>query len=135
MSTLRSGAAGPFGGARTGPRTLVIKNRRTDAASESHNEKLNRYFEATWLEIDEAVDAALDERPSRISLDRLFRGVQDLCLSGNAEEIHKRLFSKIETRVNQVEAERLAGEGRGDDVLTLEALLRLWRKWNDKSVG
>jgi len=104
-------------------------------AEDQHNEKMSRYFENTWCELDEAVDAALDGQRLRISLDRLYRGVQELCRSGNAEKVYDRLVKKVETRAMEVEAARLKTGGQGDHVLTLEALRGLWKEWNEKSVG
>src|SRR5688572_70742 len=80
-----------------GAKRLVIQNLRqvTDAQSQ-----IERYYGKTQRELGDALRALFDTGKPNIPLERLYRGVEDLCRAGKAERLHALLKSNIESHLH-----------------------------------
>ncbi|KAK5652500.1 hypothetical protein OQA88_10405 [Cercophora sp. LCS_1] len=104
-----------------GPRKLVIKNLRP-----TNQSSVEEYYRKTWTELDEALDDIFLGRSTKQPLERLYRGVEDFCRRGEAEQLAERLRGKCEAYLASLE---MKGDG-GVDVLG--KVLVEWGGWNAK---
>ncbi|EFW99426.1 phosphotidylinositol kinase [Grosmannia clavigera kw1407] len=115
-----------------GAKKLVIKNLRV--ASTSRAQEMEQYYQRTWTEIEEAVKAIFAGRPPRQPLERLYRGVEDLCLHDQAQRLYMTLKARCEEHLSKTVLPQLRADTRGaSNVDVLRAVYRQWQVWCDKS--
>jgi len=118
----------------TGAKTLVIKNLR--AASSTRAADVERYYERTWADLQAALRAVFASRPPALPLERLYRGVEDVCRDGQAEKLFRMLRDMCEAHLNEHILSMILAEAKGlDDVDVLRIVLRLWATWSKQSVS
>ncbi|MBE3047018.1 hypothetical protein IMZ48_31730, partial [Candidatus Bathyarchaeota archaeon] len=88
---------GPVAG-RPAAKKLVIKNRRVD--SPGQKAEVARYFDTTWREVEVAVQAVLGGKSVPMPLDRVYRGVEDLCRNGMEKDVYERLRKACERHLS-----------------------------------
>ncbi|KAK3322302.1 Cullin-domain-containing protein [Apodospora peruviana] len=118
-----------------GARKLVIKNLRTSATNPTRAASVDEYFVAKRKELDDALsDIFAWGSPAKHGLDRLYRGVEDLCRKGEAAELAERLWQRCEAHLNGVDVlGRIRSDGGvGDDVALLRSVLAHWKAWTEK---
>lgn len=123
---------GPVSG-RPVAKKLVIKNRRVDGPGQ--REEVARYFEATWRDIDTAVQAVLAGTRVPMPFDRVCRGVEDLCRNGREREVYFKLKKACEAHLTEVVLPAIKKEYREEETALLEAVLSEWDTFNRKSVS
>lgn len=123
---------GPVSG-RPAARKLVIKNRRAD--SPSHKAEMDKYFDTVWREIGLAVEAVLAGRSVPMPLERVCRGVEDLCRNNMEKEVYDRLKSACERHLAEVVLRTIKAQGGNSDIAVLGVVLSEWNGFNEKSVG
>lgn len=123
---------GPVSG-RPVAKKLVIKNRRVDGPGQ--REEVERYFEATWRDIDAAVQAVLAGTRVPMPFDRVCRGVEDLCRNGREKEVFSKLKKACEAHLTKVVLPAIKKEYREEETALLEAVLSEWDTFNRKSVS
>ncbi|KAK4151254.1 hypothetical protein C8A00DRAFT_36113 [Chaetomidium leptoderma] len=132
-----------------GSRKLVIKNLRPAAtttttttttattATSASTSAVESYYTRIHAELDAALSSIFAGKPTAQPMERLYRGVEDICRKGDAAELTERLRSRCDKWLNGREMLgglwegyiSAAGEGAGD-VLLREVVGR-WRRWND----
>lgn len=112
-----------------GPRKLVIKNLRP--ATPDRAAVVNNYYSRTHAELDDALTAIFAGRQTVQPMERLYRGVEDICRKGESQQLADSLRARCEAYV--------AGEGgpaaamaEADDVVLLARVLERWRDWSAK---
>lgn len=118
-----------------GPRKVVIKNLRLPAAGATPT-ATDEYFSRTRAELDEALAAVFAGRPTPRPLERLYRGVEDLCRRGEGEP--KALAGRLKERCEEFLGggmmvgglEKAAGDMQG----ALREVVGCWRRWSQMLV-
>lgn len=113
-----------------GVKRLVIKNLRT--ASRAND--LEQYYTKTWNELDAAIAAIFAQQPPRQPLERLYRGVEDICRHGKSKELYALLRQHCETYLNQDMFRSIKTHMGGSAVEALRSVHRHWVAWNQQSV-
>ncbi|SPO02943.1 related to cullin homolog 4A [Cephalotrichum gorgonifer] len=121
---------GPVSG-RPAAKKLVIKNRRVDGPGQKA--QVETYFDATWEQVSVAVQAMLAEQPVPMPLDRVCRGVEDLCRNGKGEDVYDKLRKFCERHLAEVVLPAIKKEFGQDDTRILVAVLAAWKTFNEKS--
>lgn len=122
---------GPVSG-RPAAKKLVIKNRRVD--SPGKKAEVERYFDATWKEVDAAVQAVLAGERVPMPLDRVYRGVEDLCRNKMDKDVYDRLRKACERHLVNVVLPAIKAEDGNGDIAVLAVVLSEWKIYNEKSV-
>jgi cullin-4 len=114
-----------------GAKRLVIQNLRkvTDAQSQ-----IGQYYDRTQRELGDALKVLLASGKPSIPLERLYRGVEDLCRAGKAERLHALLKSSIEHHLQGPVLSRLRRNGTGSNEQMLSAVLEEWTVLNKQTV-
>jgi cullin-4 len=126
----RTSAFQPHAGARK----LVIKNLR--AANPHRAADVDEYYARTWSELEAALTAVFAGQQPRQPLERLYRGVEDLCRKGEAERLADMLRSRFEDYLGKDVLSRIRNDGSaantddGDNVAMLRAVLSSWATWS-----
>ncbi|CAM1502945.1 Fc.00g077210.m01.CDS01 [Cosmosporella sp. VM-42] len=125
--TRRPSAFQPYSGAKK----LVIKNLRAPSHREA---QVTEYYRRTGRELEVALDAVFAGRSAEVTLERLYRGVEDMCRNGNAEKVYKMLKDKVDNHLRQVVLVRIQKEGNLSNLDTLRAVLAQWKLWNTQTI-
>lgn len=116
----------------SGAKKLVIKNLR----SPSHrNAEIEQYYKQTEKELEEALEAIFEDRKPAVPLERLYRGVEDVCRKGNAEKVYRMLMQRVEKHLKGVTLPRISQTARISNIETFETVLAEWKAWNTQTVS
>jgi hypothetical protein len=136
----RSSAFTPHSGAKR----LVIKNLRSPttpatstlgtAGSSRSAAAADEYYARALRDLDDAVRAIFDGRRPVVPLERLYRGVEDVCRRGSPDKVYRMLKDRMETHVHRVILPRVDRSGRASENETLKDLLAEWQTWNTQMV-
>ncbi|KYK61411.1 ubiquitin ligase subunit CulD [Drechmeria coniospora] len=108
---------------QSGAKKLVIKNLR----SSSREADIEEYYAQITRELDAALGAIfVGSRPS-VPLEKLYRGVEDICRKGNAESMYCMLTSRIEAHLHNVVLPRIKRSAGPVNVDILRSLLAEWK--------
>ncbi|KAK4225541.1 putative cullin [Podospora fimiseda] len=121
-----------------GPKRLVVKNLKPVRSSGVDN-----YYSRTTAELDNALTAIFQGRPTAQPMVSLYRGVEDLCTRGKAEaqELADRVRQRLEKwlqsddMMGMLIAEASAGgvrEGGEEEVRFLTRVIDKWKQWSEK---
>ncbi|KAK0621493.1 Cullin [Bombardia bombarda] len=117
-----------------GARKLVIKNLRPSTPTQAAG--VNEYYTRTRAELDAALTAIFAGRQTAQPMERLYRGVEDLCRKGDASDLARTLNDRCEAHLagDAVLGRILAdggggGGGGGDNVAVLRSVLGQWKAW------
>ena len=115
----------------TGTKRLVIKNLRVTA-----KEDVDRYYEKTWDELDNALTAVFNRQQPNSPLEILCRGVEVTCRRGRAEQLAGHLEERCKAYLEkQLLPQVIDQAGQGSSVLdALRTVLKTWTQWNEQSV-
>lgn len=116
----------PYAGAKK----LVIKNFRTSTKEQSET-----YCERIQHELKEALLAVYMQKPLQLSLERLYRGVEDMCRHGRERQVYTLLYEVIETHVHTDVWQSIWAEAGTDNVDMVRAVLRQWQILNRQTVS
>ncbi|KAK3990544.1 putative cullin [Cladorrhinum sp. PSN332] len=121
-----------------GPKKLVIKNLRPMKSA-----GVDEYYSRTRAELDDALTAIFEGRPTAQPMASLYRGVEDLCRKDKAEA--QALGERVRQRLEGwVLSEEMMGvlvaeastsdvrEGGEEEVQFLTRVMDKWKKWGEK---
>ncbi|KAL2270299.1 hypothetical protein VTJ83DRAFT_2483 [Remersonia thermophila] len=77
-------------------RKLVIKNLRPATAAKSDASSVDTYYDRIYTDLDAALACIFDGRPVVQPMERLYRGVEDICRKGDAAALAERLRRRCE---------------------------------------
>lgn len=117
-------------GTNSGPRRLIVKNLRTTSRSDP-----TEYFNKTWNQLDAALTAIFTNGQLQLSMEELYRGVENLCRQGKAQELSQRLFARCRAYVGGSLKQPILDKAGEKDVTVLKAVLVAWKTWNNQLVG
>lgn len=126
--TQRPSAFQPY----TGAKKLVIKNLR---APSHRDAQVAEYYARTEKELEAALEAVFTGRTADVTLERLYRGVEDVCRRGNADKVYCMLKDKVDLHLQKTVLPRINREGGLSNLGTLGAVLQQWKLWNSQTVG
>ncbi|KAF2190175.1 Cullin-domain-containing protein [Zopfia rhizophila CBS 207.26] len=110
-----------------GAKRLLVKNFKVQPKTDPRE-----YLEQIWKKVDQALLVVFAGGEITFSLEELYRGVENLCRQGKAEEVYKRLYAKCESYVGGKLKERVKEiVGRGD-VEVLRGTLSAWAVWGEQ---
>ncbi|KAI0180138.1 Cullin-domain-containing protein [Hypoxylon sp. FL1284] len=112
-----------------GAKKLVIKNLRTTSQAAD----LARYYDATRRELDEALQAIFQQKQPRQPLERLYRGVEDLCRHGASKELYKTLQDRCEAHLKGDVRAAISAEAGSSNIDMLRTTYKHWVIWNAQS--
>lgn len=122
MGKKPEGAAGfqPLSGARR----IVIKNLRASSKTAADVED---YYKKTWDNVETALRSILRGEVPRVPLERVYRGVEDLCLRGQGDKLFGVLKQECEKHLYHEVLGRIR-DGSGA-VASTDVLLRVRTQW------
>ncbi|KAK4062082.1 uncharacterized protein Triagg1_10048 [Trichoderma aggressivum f. europaeum] len=125
--TKRQSAFQPHSGARK----LVIKNLRSPV---NHEARIQEYYARTESELEEALDAIFSNRSPAIPLERLYRGVEDMCRSNHADKVYRTLKDKVDKHLKSVVLPKIQSAAKVSSLEVLRRTLAEWKTWNSQTV-
>ncbi|KAL1956016.1 hypothetical protein VTO42DRAFT_7831 [Malbranchea cinnamomea] len=128
-ATTSQGHAGNFT-PHSGAKRLVVKNLRVTPRLDQE-----RYFEKVWAQLDSALTAIFnDEKPSH-SLEELYRGTENVCRQGRAENLVGKLRERCEGHViGRVLQSLKTRTTETEDIDVLKSVEAAWSAWNARLV-
>ncbi|PSR78096.1 putative nuclear pore complex subunit Nup192 [Coniella lustricola] len=108
----------------SGARKIVIKNFRQ---SSTRAVDVEDYYRRTWADVEEAVKAILTGVRSRVPLERVYRGVEELCRHGEGKKVYGMLKQRCEEHLSREVLGKLREGGSMSDV---DVLSRVWNQWS-----
>ncbi|KAB5570827.1 Cullin family protein [Coniochaeta sp. 2T2.1] len=118
---------------QSGAKKLVIKNLRVSTPTRSAN--VEDYFTRIWRELEAAVEAVFHGRQPTQPLEKLYRGVEDICRKGEAEKLGDMLQSRCDEFLGKEVLAQIRSDGGGpnaDPAVMLRAVLRHWKRWSQQ---
>lgn len=112
-----------------GAKKLVIKNLRTT----SRTNELEKYYNATRQELTDALQAIFEQKQPRQPLERLYRGVEDLCRHGASKELYETLRGQCDTYLNYHLHRAIVAEAGASNIDLLRSTYKHWVIWNAQS--
>ncbi|UKZ82327.1 hypothetical protein TrVFT333_010113 [Trichoderma virens FT-333] len=125
--TKRQSAFQPLGGARK----LIIKNLRSPI---NHEARIQEYYARTERELEEALDAIFSNQSPAIPLERLYRGVEDMCRSDNGDKVYRTLKDKVDKHLKNVILPRIQSAANVSSLEVLRRTLAEWKTWNSQTI-
>ncbi|CAK7213142.1 Serine/threonine-protein kinase tel1 [Sporothrix curviconia] len=117
----------------TGARKLVIKNLRVTTPA-ARAEQVQSYYDKTAADIEAALQAVFANEPPRVPLERLYRGVEDLCTHGQARQLYRQLQAQVKKHLQETVLENIRTQTLGaSDVETLRTVHAHWLAWVKQS--
>ncbi|KAF4123141.1 cullin 4, partial [Geosmithia morbida] len=117
----------------SGARRLVIKNLRTSASAD-RDAQVQQHYERTHRDLRDALDAVFSSCKPAVPLERLYRGVEDLCRRGDADKVYRTLRESMDTHVRTVILPRIERSARTSTMETASRLLSEWQTWNTQMI-
>lgn len=109
----------------SGARKIVIKNLRDNSTRRAAD--VEDYFRKTWQDIEAALASILRGDTPRMPLERVYRGVEDLCRHGEGDKIYSIIKNMCEMHLNGVV---LAQIREGGSMFDVDVLQRVWNQWS-----
>ena len=125
--TEKSSAFQPHAGAKK----LVIKNLRSPG---NRDAQIEQYYARAEKDLDDGLGAIFAGRKPAVPLERLYRGVEDVCRKGNAEKVYRMLMKRVEKHLQSVVLPRIGKAGDASEVDILRNVLAEWKTWNSQTV-
>ncbi|KIL84838.1 hypothetical protein FAVG1_12067 [Fusarium avenaceum] len=117
----------PYAGAKK----LVIKNLRAPTSRET---QVAEYYKRTEKELEDALVAIFDGRTPGVPLERLYRGVEDVCRKGDPAKVYQMLKERVEVHLQRIVLPRIQKSGRTSNLETLKSVLAEWKMWNKQTI-
>ncbi|KAI9671316.1 MAG: hypothetical protein M1831_004225 [Alyxoria varia] len=112
-----------------GAKKLVVKNLRKTNRSDSSS-----YCSTTIKALDAALTAIFGDRRPELSNEELYRGVENVCKLGKAEELAELLNRRMRTHLQMNFKEPLLAKTGETDIVVLRAVIPAWTRWNNHLV-
>ncbi|KAH8781236.1 Cullin family protein [Diaporthe sp. PMI_573] len=107
----------------SGAKKIVIKNLRTSSRTAADVED---YYKKTWDNIETALRSILRGEMPRVPLERVYRGVEDLCLRGQGDKLSSLVRQQCEKHLSREVLSRIR---EGGLVVSTDVLLRVRTQW------
>lgn len=107
----------------SGARKIVIKNLRTSSRTAADVED---YYRKTWDNVEAALRSILRGEVPGVPLERVYRGVEDLCLRGQGDRLFGLLKHECERHLSREVLGRIRDGGM---VASTDVLLRVRTQW------
>ncbi|KAM3554833.1 hypothetical protein MY1884_005921 [Beauveria asiatica] len=114
-----------------GAKKLVIKNLRRPG---NRDAQIEQYYARTEKNLDEGLSAIFAGQKPAVPLEKLYRGVEDVCRKGSAEKVYRLLMKRIEKHLQSVVLPRIGKPGGAPQVDILRNVLAEWKLWNSQTV-
>lgn len=108
----------------SGARKIVIKNFR---ASDKRVADVEEYYKQTFADVDDALVSILDGMTPRVPLERVYRGVEDLCRHNEGEKLYTTLRHRCDTHLTREVLAKIRLDGLRSDISVLQAV---WTQWS-----
>ncbi|QLI71813.1 Cullin-4A [Metarhizium brunneum] len=125
--TEKPSAFQPYSGAKK----LVIKNLRAPISREAQVEE---YYARTEKDLEEALEAIFADRRPAVPLERLYRGVEDVCRRGGAAKVYRLLKERIDRHLQLVVLPRIRRTGGQSNIEMLRSVRGEWNVWNAQTI-
>ncbi|EFY91384.1 ubiquitin ligase subunit CulD [Metarhizium acridum CQMa 102] len=125
--TEKPSAFQPYSGAKK----LVIKNLRAPTSREAQVEE---YYARTEKDLEEALEAIFADRRPAVPLERLYRGVEDVCRRGGAAKVYRLLKERIDHHLQLVVLPRIRRTGGQSNIEVLRSVRGEWNVWNAQAI-
>ncbi|KAJ4264872.1 hypothetical protein NW762_005115 [Fusarium torreyae] len=125
--TQQPSAFKPYAGAKK----LVIKNLR---APTSRDAQVAEYYARTEKELESALAAVFSGKTPDVPLERLYRGVEDVCRKGDPAKVYQMLKERIDVHLQRIVLPRIQKIGRASNLDTLKSVLAEWKTWNTQTI-
>ncbi|KAI1102245.1 Cullin-domain-containing protein [Jackrogersella minutella] len=112
-----------------GAKKLVIKNLR----AAPQGDDLERYYNVTKEGLIDALQSIFDQKQPRQPLERLYRGVEDLCRHGASKELYEALQERCEAYLKNDLFRSIVAEANSSSINTLRSTYKHWVIWNSQS--
>ncbi|KAI1143997.1 Cullin-domain-containing protein [Hypoxylon sp. FL0543] len=112
-----------------GAKRLVIKNLRTTPRTND----VEKYYIAIKQELLDGLQAIFEQKQPRQPLERLYRGVEDLCRHGDERELFKMLQERCESYLKNDLHRSIVAEAGPSNVDVLRSTHKYWVIWNSQS--
>lgn len=116
----------------SGAKKLVIKNVRS---ASSRDAQVEEYYARTERDLGEALEAVLAGRRPAVPLERLYRGVENVCRRGKAEKVYLMLNERVERHLQKIVLPRIRQFAGSSNIDILQSVLAEWKTWNSQTVG
>ncbi|KAI0128474.1 ubiquitin ligase subunit CulD [Xylariales sp. AK1849] len=114
---------------QNGAKKLVIKNLRT--ASRAND--LEQFYQKTKDDLDAALKAIFARQQPNQPLERLYRGVEDICRRGDSKELSEFLRQRCEAYLNGDMAKSIKAEAGSTNIDVLRSVHKHWVIWGQQS--
>ncbi|KAI8661580.1 CULLIN-2 domain-containing protein [Fusarium keratoplasticum] len=115
----------------TGAKKLVIKNLR---APTSRDAQVAEYYVRTEKELKDALDSVFAGKTPDVPLERLYRGVEDVCRKGDPAKVYRMVKDRIEAHLQRIVYPRIGRNGGVSNLDTLRSVLAEWKIWNGQTI-
>lgn len=108
----------------SGARRIVVKNLRASSKTAADVED---YYNKTWDNVETALTSILQGEVPRVPLERVYRGVEDLCLRGQGDKLYGVLWRRCEQHLAVGALGKIRANATTSNV---ETLRRVWAQWS-----
>ena len=113
-----------------GARKLVVKNLKKQSDWDSEE-----YFNSTWKRLDDSLSAVFAGKHDGLSLEDLYRCVENLCRQGKGSTVNSRLDERLVKHLKLTVLPQLQRKASSKDVSLLKAVLAAWSAWTAQVVS
>lgn len=114
-----------------GAKKLIVSKLRTV----SRPEDVEQYYEKRRKELTVALVAIFNNQQPRQPLETLYRGVEDICRHGAANELFDILRAQCESYLNGPLQQAITADGGSSNIHVLKAVCKYWAIWNSQSAS
>ncbi|KAG6006599.1 hypothetical protein E4U21_006821 [Claviceps maximensis] len=115
----------------TGTKKLVIKNQRPPVNRAS---QIEEYYARLEKDLEEALDAIFSARRPALPLERLYRGVEDVCRRGNAAKVYRLLKERVNAHLQGTVLPRVHRNAGPSNINVLRCVKGEWKAWNAQTI-
>ncbi|CAJ2506228.1 Uu.00g003580.m01.CDS01 [Anthostomella pinea] len=109
-----------------GAKKLIIRNLRTA----SRAAELEKYYDNSRKELVDALHTIFKQKPPRQPLEKLYRGVEDICRHGEGDDLHDMLRRECQSYLTGPVYKSVTEECASSKINALKCLLKYWGIWN-----
>ncbi|KAK2593342.1 hypothetical protein QQS21_008952 [Conoideocrella luteorostrata] len=117
----------PFAGVKK----LVIKNLRQPVNRQSQVEE---YYTRVEEDLGQALEAICAGRRPALPLERLYRGVEDVCRRGNAAKVYRLLKEHIDAHLHKTVLPRIKRNSAQSNIDMVQSVKNEWKLWNAQAI-
>lgn len=112
-----------------GAKKLVVKNLRTTSRSDPNN-----YCNKTLVKLDDALTEIFQGQRLTLSNEELYKGCENVCKLGKAEDLAKKLSTRMRDHVAKDVWEILAKRSNEKNAEVLRLIISSWASWKKQLV-